>query len=168
MDGEERNPQEPSTQSALQKAAKYTFFGSYAHGIDSKGRMIVPNAYRSALGESFVLGPTRDFQGIALYPNETYGELLEDLVSMNRRKPVVQQYVTQFAKLSYRDVQADGQGRVLLPAKLRQRMLGEAKELEISGAMDHIRVVDNLKAETEDTAFMDDLKDILQQLGNEE
>ena len=168
MDGDQENMQAPSAQSASRSATKYMFFGSYAHGIDGKGRMIVPNAYRSALGDSFVLGPTRDFQGIALYPNEIYGELLDDLVSMNRRKPVVQQYVTQFAKLSYRDMQADGQGRVLLPAKLRQRMLGEAKELEISGAMDHIRVVDNMKAEAEDTTFMDELKDILQQLGNEE
>ena len=144
----------------------FTFFGAYAHAIDNKGRMIIPNAYRDALGESFTIGPTRDFYGIALYPNSVYNQLLADIVSMNRRKPIVQKYVTQFSKLSYRDIQPDSQGRISLPAKLRQRMLGEAKELEISGALDHIRVVDNRKADTEDNSFMDNLEEILEQFGN--
>ena len=38
-------------------------------------------------------------------------------------------------------MQADNQGRVLLPVKLRQYVLGDARDVEISGALDHIRIV---------------------------
>ena len=144
----------------------YQFFGSYAHSIDEKGRLIVPNSYRNALGKPFTIGPTRDFQGIALYPDDVYDQLLADIVSMNQRKPVVQKFAMQFSKLTYRDVQPDNQGRILLPVRLRQRMLGETKELEISGALDYIRVVSSEKADAEDVFFSDNLDEILEQLGN--
>jgi MraZ protein len=128
--------------------------------------MIIPNAYRDSLGETFTIGPTRDFQGIALYPDSVYDQLLSDIVSMNQRKPVVQKFAMQFSKLSYREMQADAQGRLLLPAKLRQRMLEDAKELEISGALDYIRVVGIEKADAEDAFFSENLDEILEQLGN--
>lgn len=166
LDDEKLNSPQQSESRASAAPKTYTFFGSYAHSIDNKGRMIVPNAYRASLGETFTIGPTRDFQGIALYPDVVYDQLLSDIVSMNQRKPVVQRFAMQFSKLSYREMQADGQGRLLLPAKLRQRMLGEAKELEISGAFDHIRIVDSAKADTEDAFFTENLEDILKQLGD--
>ena len=157
-----------SSLSNLNSAApkSYQFFGSYAHSIDEKGRLIVPNSYRDALGKPFTIGPTRDFQGIALYPDDVYDQLLADIVSMNQRKPVVQKFAMQFSKLTYREIQPDSQGRLLLPAKLRQRMLGDAKELEISGALDYIRVVSSEKADDEDMFFTDNQEEILEQLGN--
>lgn len=160
--------QEPGQQPAKVEMSQvqYSFFGSYAHSIDTKGRIIVPGAYREPLGETFTIGPTRDFQGIALYPNRIYDQLLGDIMSMNQRKPVVQKYTMQFSKLSYRDMQADGQGRLLLPAKLRQRILKEAKDLEISGALNCVRIVDSSKADEEDLSFNQNLEDILEQLGN--
>ena len=167
LDNEEQKPMESSAELRAATISSYTFFGSYAHAIDIKGRMIIPNAYRTALGETFTVGPTRDFQGIALYPDSVYEQLLWDIVSMNQRKPIVQKFAMQFSKLSYREMQADSQSRVLLPAKLRQRMLGDAKELEISGALNHIRVVDNAKANMEDMSFTDNLEEILDRLGNE-
>ena len=166
LDGEEDNPNESLPKPNSTAPQTYKFFGSYAHSIDSKSRMIIPNAYRTALGETFTIGPTRDFQGIALYPDNVYDQLLSDIVSMNQRKPVVQKFAMQFSKLTYRDMQADAQGRLLLPAKLRQRMLGESKELEISGALDYIRVVGSEKADAEDAFFSDNLEEILEQLGN--
>ena len=93
------------------------FFGSYAHSIDAKGRIIIPNAYREALGETFSMGPTRDFNGVALYPNDEFDRILDELNAMNQRKPFVQNYTVQFYKLSYRDMQADSQGRLLAQAK---------------------------------------------------
>lgn len=144
----------------------YRFFGSYAYSIDNKGRIVVPNSYRISLGEMFTVGPTQDFQGIALYPDAVYDRILADILSMNQRKPIVQKFATQLSKLSYREMQTDAQGRLLLPAKLRQRMLGEDKELEISGALDHVRIVDIAKADADDSAFTTHLEDILEQLGN--
>ena len=142
------------------------FFGSYTHGIDAKGRLIIPNPYRAALGSVFTIGPTRDFQGVALYPEDVYTSILAELSSMNPRNPDVQKYTRQFYKLSYRDIQADGQGRILLPPGIRQRMLEDAKDLEISGAFDHVRIVDATKANEDDRIFTQHLDQILENIGN--
>ena len=162
MDGGE-NENRPVARTAPRK---FTFYGSYDHSIDIKGRIIIPNAYREELGETFTIGPTMDFRGVALYPDPVYDRLLNDIHRMNPRKPDVQRFTTQFFKLSYREIQSDQQGRILLPTMLRQRMLGNAKELEISGAFDHIRIEDSAKATQEDQYFTDNLDSILEALGN--
>ena len=144
----------------------YQFFGSYSHAMDTKGRLILPSAYRGSLGDTFTMGPTRDFQGIALYPNGVFAQLLMEIRAMNPRKPVVQRYAEQVAKLSFPGSQCDGQGRLMIAQALRLRMLGDAKELEISGAFDYVRIMDNAKARLADNYFTDNLEDILEQLGN--
>ena len=53
---------------AFLRQARCLFSGSYTHGIDAKGRMIVPANFRLSLGDKFVVAPTPDFQAIALYP----------------------------------------------------------------------------------------------------
>ena len=157
---------EDTTTKPAEQPRRYSFFGSYAHSIDSKGRLIIPNAYREALGECFSMGPTRDFQGIALYPDPVFDKMLDEIAALNPRKPIVQKYASEFYKYSYRDIQPDAQGRILLPTKLRQWMLGEAKELEVSGGFDHVRIVDSVKGSEEDLSFRENLDDILDQIGN--
>lgn len=129
----------------------FTFFGCYMHSLDTKGRLIIPNAYRKPLGERFTISITPEGDGIALYPEATFDEMLADLFQLNRLNDSVRRYLAYLAKMSYRGVEADTQGRILIPAKLRQRMLGDAKELEISGGLDHVRIYDALKgSEAED------------------
>ena len=53
------------------------------------------------------------------------------------------------------DSESDAQGRILIPAKMRSRFLGESKELEISGAFDHIRIVTSTTAQDDDMNFDD-------------
>ena len=93
------------------------------------------------MGEVFTISITRDGEGIALYPDPVFDELLAELYRLNQRKPAVQKYQAYLAKMSYRGMEADGQGRLLLPLKLRQMVLGDARDVEISGALDHIRIV---------------------------
>ncbi|NLI20610.1 MAG: hypothetical protein GX418_03595, partial [Clostridiales bacterium] len=154
----------PTEQSRTEKA--FEFCGSYSHAIDIKGRVIIPNAYRQALGTVFTVGPTRDFKAIALYPDPVFNQIRDELNAMNQRKPFVQDYLTQFFKLSYRDMQTDGQGRILLPPKLRQRLLGEARELEISGISNHVRMIDAEKAAAADRDFDDRRVEIMEQMGD--
>lgn len=132
---------------------KFTFFGSYDHSIDAKGRIIIPNAYRKALGDSFTLTLTLDDRAIAIYPDAAFEEMVEALYRLNRRKPSVQRQQDHIAKFSYPGLQADNQGRVLLPAKLRQYVLGDAKDVEISGALDHVRIIDSAAGLEEDTYY---------------
>jgi len=145
---------------------KFTFFGSYDHSIDGKGRIIIPNAYRKALGESFTITIGLDDKAIAIYPDEAFEEMIAELYRLNRRKPAVQRQQDHVAKFSYPGMQADNQGRVLLPAKLRQYVLGEAKDVEISGALDHIRIVDSTAAMAEDAFYKEHRDEILDEIGN--
>ena len=145
---------------------KFTFFGSYDHSIDGKGRIIIPTAYRKALGESFTITIGLDDRAIAIYPDAAFEEMVEELYRMNRRKPSVQRQQDHVAKFSYPGLQADNQGRVLLPAKLRQYVLGEATDVEISGALDHIRIVDSAAGLAEDNFYKEHRDEILDDIAN--
>ena len=142
------------------KARKPRFFGSYDHSIDAKGRIIIPTVYRKDLGESFTITIGLDDASIAIYPDAAFEEMVEELYRMNRRKPAVQRQQDHVAKFSYPGMQADSQGRVHLPVKLRQYVLDEAKDVEISGALDHIRIVDSAIGLAEDTYYKEHNEEI--------
>lgn len=141
-------------------ARKPRFFGSYDHSIDAKGRIIIPTVYRRDLGESFTITVGLDDQSIALYPDAAFDEMVEALYRLNRRKPAVQRQQDHVAKFSFPGMQADNQGRVLLPVKLRQYILGDAKDVEISGALDHIRIIDSGIGQAEDAYYKEHHEDI--------
>ena len=145
---------------------KFTFCGSYDHSIDAKGRIIIPNAYRKALGDSFTITIGLDDRAIAIYPDDAFEAMVEELYRLNRRKPSVQRQQDHVAKFSYPGLQADNQGRVLLPAKLRQYVLGEAKDVEISGALDHIRIIDSAAGLEEDNFYKEHRDEILDDIAN--
>ena len=69
---------------------------------------------------------------------EQRNEAYEKLGKLN---PALNRYLEQFYALSYDEQTCDGQGRVLLPSNIRQKILGEERDVEITGANDHIRVV---------------------------
>ena len=154
--------------SATSAPQNYGFYGCHTHSVDEKGRIIIPTAYRDALGETFSIGPTRSFDGIALYPTAVYDQILAELNSLNQRKTYVQQYTMQFYKLSNREMQKDGQGRILLPQKIRQRFLENAQEVEISGSNNFIRILDASKAAELENSFNENLPNLLEQLGSSE
>ena len=143
------------------RRAHCLFSGSYTHGVDAKGRMIIPAPFREALGERFVVAPTPDFQAIALYPTEEWiarQEQLEDLAELDAR---AQRLIDRFNKFSYTDSETDVQGRLLLPQKMRAKYLGNSRNVEISGAKTHIRVVNEETGAVEDETFERDFPDPL-------
>ncbi len=149
-------------------APEDAFFGSYDHAIDGKGRIIIPSDYRDSLGKQFTIGPTRDQKAIALYPRRTWESLLKELSEIRRvhgNKPKVQMYLNRFFKFSYPKVDSDNQGRLLLPAKLRQEMLGDARDVEITGVQDHIRIITSEKAVEEERYYKENEDDILEFMG---
>lgn len=164
MNGDDTT-ERPATQVSV-PFKNFTFFGSYDHAIDPKGRIIIPTVYRKPLGDTFTVSITRDGEGVALYPDTVFDELLAELYSLNQRKPVVQRYQAHLAKMSYRGMEADGQGRLLLPLKLRQAVLNDAKDVEVSGALDHIRIVPSGIAADEDAFFKEHRDEILDEIGN--
>lgn len=125
------------------------FSGNFAHTIDPKGRVTIPAAYRDALGERFTIGLNNQMNALALYPRERWEKIEEDL---NRIPPTDvngMRYVRLINGNSFPDSQLDAQGRVLLPAMLRQwtgmekniRFVGVGQCLEIWDEERYLREV---------------------------
>ena len=138
-----------------------TFIGSFSHSLDAKGRMVVPLVFREALGPTFCIAPSYDFKSIALYPNLMWARMRDRYEKLGRVNSSLRRYLEQLDALSFRGQECDGQGRVLLPGKIRQNILGDEKDVEITGANDHVRIVARPAADEQFAAFMADLPDIL-------
>lgn len=146
---------------ALLEKYSRTFIGSYSHSLDAKGRLVVPLAFREQLGETFCIAPSFDFKSIALYPTLMWARMRDRYEKLGKVNAKLRRYLEQLDALSFRGQECDGQGRVLLPGKIRQNILGDEKDVEITGANDHVRIVARPAADEQFAAFMADLPDIL-------
>ena len=129
------------------------FVGSYPHSIDAKGRMIIPAAFRDALGDRFAVAPSPDFQAVALYPIADWIAKRDELAALVRLKPVAQPILDMFTKYSYTDCESDAQGRLLLPQRIRNWRLGDARDVEVNGTYNHIRIIPANVGKEQDRAF---------------
>ena len=129
------------------------FVGSYPHSIDAKGRMIIPAAFREPLGERFAVAPSPDFHAVALYPIADWMARRDELAALVRRKPVAQPFLDMFTKYSYTDCESDAQGRLLLPQRIRNWRLGDARDVEVNGTYNHIRIIPAAVGKEQDRAF---------------
>lgn len=94
------------------------FMGEYNHTVDAKGRLIVPSKFREQLGDEFVV--TKGLDGCLFVYENTEWKILEEklknlpLTNANARK------ITRFFLAGASQCEVDKQGRILLPAVLRE------------------------------------------------
>lgn len=160
----ESTSENPKT-SAEQRIAR-RFIGSFNHSLDTKGRLVIPQNFREKLGATFCIAPSLDFKSIAVYPNEMWEKRNEAFEKLGKLNPGVNAYLEQFYALSFDGQECDGQGRVLLPANIRQKILGEEREIEITGANDHVRIVTATSAASSWTKFTSELPSLLELIGS--
>ncbi len=129
-----------ATPETSEKKNPKRFIGSFNHSLDSKGRLVIPQGFRDKLGETFCVAPSFDFRSIAIYPTEKWEERNETYERLGKLNPALNRYLEQFYALSFDEQTCDAQGRVLLPANIRQKILHEERDMEITGANDHVRV----------------------------
>ncbi|MGN0801990.1 MAG: division/cell wall cluster transcriptional repressor MraZ [Candidatus Faecivicinus sp.] len=98
------------------------FSGNYSHNIDPKGRATIPSAYREALGENFTLGLNNQFNALALYPAEEWEKISARLNRIPVSDARGMAYVRLIKAFSYTDQKLDGQGRLLIPNGLRDKV----------------------------------------------
>lgn len=112
------------------------FMGEYNHSIDAKGRIIVPAKFREELGDEFVV--TLGLDGcLFLYPNAEWEEFVAQLKQLpgNRQARQLQRYFLAGAV----NCEIDKQGRILIPAKLREHAKLE-KEVVFVGVLGKIEI----------------------------
>lgn len=113
------------------------FKGEYNHTVDAKGRLIVPAKFREALGETFVV--TKGLDGcLYVYSDEEW----ENIENKFRELPLTAQDARKFTRFFFAgaaDCEVDKQGRILLPAVLRE-YAGIGKEVVLAGVLNRVEI----------------------------
>lgn len=93
-------------------------FGCYDPAIDKKGRMAVPSRLREKLGDSFII--CRGIFGkrcLCIYSEPQWEKLVESIEALPKSKSID---VKRFLYDGTFNVEPDSQGRILIPASLRE------------------------------------------------
>ncbi len=113
------------------------FMGEYNHTVDAKGRLIVPSKFREQLGDEFVV--TKGLDGCLFVYENTEWKILEEklkklpLPNANARK------INRFFLAGAALCEVDKQGRILLPAVLRE-FAGIEKDAVMVGVGNRIEI----------------------------
>ena len=102
----------------VKKEVKIVLFGGYQHNIDKKGRVFIPAKLRDELGEEFIV--CRGIAGkrcLCVYSTEEWNNLVEQISTLpNTKSSAVKRFLYDGAF----NVEFDAQGRILIPATLRE------------------------------------------------
>ena len=113
------------------------FTGEYRHTVDEKGRIAVPAKFRAQLGAGAVVSRWLD-ACLAIHTTQGWDSLAAKVAAL----PITDQNARRFQRLIFAgaaEVELDRQGRVLLPAYLREHIdLGT--EAVVVGSRDHAEI----------------------------
>ena len=113
------------------------FMGEYFHTIDGKGRLIIPAKFREALGEQFIVTKGLD-HCLFVYPVTEWNVLEQKLRALPFTQPDVRAFVRFFFS-GATECELDKQGRILLPANLRDYAQLE-KDLVLVGVSSRVEI----------------------------
>ena len=136
--------------------------GEYSHNIDPKGRMIFPARLRDDLGVRFVVTKSLGDACLAAYSYEEWNLLAEKIkgLPMSKARP--------FQRILFAgavECEPDKQGRILLPAALRE-YAGLEKDVVVVGASNHAEIWDKSRLDAECAKLdSDDIAGIMDELG---
>lgn len=139
------------------------FMGEYNHSIDPKGRIIVPAKFRESLGDEFVV--TQGLDGcLFVYPEEEWNEFEEKLKTLPMSNKDARKFV-RFFLAGAAQVELDKQGRILLPAPLRN-FAGLEKDCAFVGVGSRVEIWDKNRWD-ESTSYedMDEIAEHMMDLG---
>lgn len=115
----------------------HMFMGEYNHTVDAKGRLIVPSKFRENLGDEFVV--TKGLDGcLFVYDNNEWTAFEEKLKTLPLTNKEARQFV-RFFLAGAASLEVDKQGRILLPANLRE-FAGLDKEAVLIGVASRIEI----------------------------
>ena len=112
-------------------------FGEYDHQVDAKNRIRIPSKLKSELGSGYVFMKGAS-KCISVYPASKVDELIGTFSNLNMFDTVAQESLAEFMA-SFSPGDEDGQGRVVLPEKLRI-YAGIEKEVVSIGMVNHIDI----------------------------
>lgn len=108
--------------------------GQYAHNIDAKGRLFIPTKLRDELGGTLHVTIGQD-HCLSVYSDESWAAFMAKLKELSYNE--VKKLRALFAYAA--DCEPDSQGRILIPAKLRE-YAGLTKEVVVVGSFDRAEI----------------------------
>ena len=110
--------------------------GEYKHSIDAKGRLTMPAKLRDELGASFTV--TKGLDGcLAVYPEKEWESLEDRIRALGNGEKA--RRVKRYYFANAFDAQLDAQGRILIPAGLRE-FADLQKDVVVIGQLDHAEI----------------------------
>ncbi len=135
------------------------FKGRSFHTMDSKGRISIPARFRNILRDRYdnklvVTNKSAKAEGrdetlvwLVAYPRQIWNRIEENLMRHLMRNSSEERFARYFIGAAA-DCNMDSQGRILLPANLREEA-GLVKEVCLSGLVDHFEIWDKETLEFE-------------------
>ena len=137
------------------------FMGEYNHTVDTKGRLIIPTKFREDLGPEFVV--TKGLDGcLFAFPPEEWDAFEGKLRTLPLNQKNARSFVRFFVS-GAATCELDKQGRILLPATLRE-FAGLDKDVVLAGALNRVEIWSKLRW-TEHTSI-DNMDDIAEQMSD--
>lgn len=113
------------------------FLGTYAPRLDDKGRVALPAKYRDVLADGVVITPGQE-RCLFVFSRDGFSERFASLVAAPVGSRKARDATRLLAAAAHDDV-PDKQGRVTLPAALRQ-YAGLDRDLVVVGAMSRLEI----------------------------
>ena len=120
------------------------FLGEYEHTIDAKGRLAVPAKFRAQMDRGAVISKGMG-TCLSVYTMERWDEKSAELAS-GKTSDELRDFERRIYP-SASEVELDGQGRMVIPAKLRS-YAGLASEVTVAGVRDHFEIWDRTAWQT--------------------
>ena len=133
------------------------FMGEYSHSIDAKGRLIMPAKFREQLGDEFVVTKSPD-KCLYVYTNEEWKNFEEKLATLPITNKGTRQLV-RFFLAGAASCEVDKQGRILLPAVLREYAELD-KEVVLAGTSKRIEIWDKDRYLADQKEYEDNIDEI--------
>lgn len=119
------------------------FIGEYESTLDSKGRFLLPSAFKKKLpedsGNTFVIA--RGFEKcLTLYPKQNWDPIFEKLSTLNDFEPKVRMFYRHFLNGAI-EIELDGAGRLNVPNSLIA-FAGLEKDITLVSAINKIEIWD--------------------------
>lgn len=154
------------------KKAMINLFGVYECSADSKGRVMLPAAFKKQLTEvlnqGFVIKRSIFSKSLELYPIATWNDMVKDVNKLNRFVKKNVEFIRMF-NYGVKSLELDDNARMLIPKDLVQ-FSGIKKDVVLAAATDRIELWDKKAYEKfikENSADFDKLaEDVMGSVGS--
>ena len=114
------------------------YVGTYEHSLDDKARIILPGAFRQALGKTFILSAGFD-RCLALWRRDEWNEFVAREISKRSDLSGEARRLSRWFHASAHLITVDSQSRFVVPPPLRSRAALE-REVVLTGVGNRVEI----------------------------